>query len=203
MSILRQLFGPSKDEIWRQLCAEIGADFVEGGFWHGNKVRARVKEWTVTLDIYTVHSGHAHQQFTRVRAPFVNADGFRFHVHRAGLFSELGKRLGMQDVVLGFPELDEQFIIRGNDESRLRQLFGYSRLRELLQAQPDLRFEVVDDEGWFGVDFPEGVDELRFQAHGVIKDIGRLKQLFELFSVTLDQLCLMGSAYVSGTSVEL
>ena len=26
-------FGPSKDEVWRQLSQEIGAEFVEGGFW--------------------------------------------------------------------------------------------------------------------------------------------------------------------------
>jgi hypothetical protein len=57
MGMLRQIFGPSRDEVWRQLCNEIGADFVEGGFWKGNKVQARVKEWFVTLDTYTVSTG--------------------------------------------------------------------------------------------------------------------------------------------------
>ena len=42
-------FGPSKDEVWRQLSQEIGAEFVEGGFWKGNKVQAHVAPWTVTL----------------------------------------------------------------------------------------------------------------------------------------------------------
>lgn len=203
MSMLRQLFGPSKEEIWQQLCEDIGARFVEGGFMRGAKVQARVKEWTVTLDIYTVSAGHSHQQYTRLRAPYVNADGFRFMIYRAGLFTELGKKLGMQDVTVGFPDFDDQFVIKGNDDTRLRQLFSYERLRALLIAQPDVRFEVVDDEGWFGTEFPEGVDELRFQARGVIKDLDALKSLFDLFAVTLDQLCLMGSAYVHSTSVEL
>ena len=34
---MRDLFGPSREEIWRQLCNEIGADFVDGGFWKGDK----------------------------------------------------------------------------------------------------------------------------------------------------------------------
>ena len=73
----------------------------------------------------------------------------------------------------------------------------------LLQSQRDVRFEVVDDEGWFGADFPEGTDELRFQASGIINEISRLKQLFELFAVTLDQLCAMGSAYLNSPEIEL
>ena len=44
-------FGPSKDEVWRQLSEEIGAEFVEGGFWKGSKVQAHVGPWTVTLDL--------------------------------------------------------------------------------------------------------------------------------------------------------
>jgi len=203
MAILRAMFGPSKEEIWRQLSAEIGAQYVAGGFWRGDRVQARHKEWTVTLDIYTVSTGHAHVQYTRLRAPYVNADGFRFLVYRAGIFSELGRRLGMQDVEIGREDFDRDFVIKGNDEARLNWFFSNEKIRALLQAQPDVRFEVVDDEGWFGADFPQGVDELRFQVRGVIKDLDRLKQLFELFAATLDELCAMGSAYLNRPDVEL
>jgi len=64
MGFLRQLFGPSKEEVWRQLCQEIGADFVEGGFWRGDKVVAKVKEWTLTLDTYTVSTGKSSTTYT-------------------------------------------------------------------------------------------------------------------------------------------
>jgi hypothetical protein len=203
MAILRAMFGPSKEEIWRLLSAEIGAEYVDGGFWHGDRVQARHKDWTVTLDIYTISTGQAHIQYTRLRAPYVNADGFRFRVYRAGFFSELGKRLGMQDVEIGREEFDRDFVIKGNDKARLNWFFANEKIRALLQAQPEVQFEVVDDEGWFGADFPQGVDELRFQVRGVIKDVDRLKQLFELFAVTLDELCAMGSAYLNRPEVEL
>ncbi len=60
-----------------------------------------------------------------------------------------------------------------------------------------------DDEGWFGAKFPEGVDELYFQTHGVIKDKELLKNLFDLFSAVLDELCRQGSAYEKGPGVQL
>jgi hypothetical protein len=41
-------FGANKDEVWRQLSEEIGAEFVEGGFLKGGKVQAQVGPWTVT-----------------------------------------------------------------------------------------------------------------------------------------------------------
>ena len=50
MAILRELFGSSREEIWRQLSAEIGADYVAGGFWKGDKVVAQHGQWTITLD---------------------------------------------------------------------------------------------------------------------------------------------------------
>lgn len=195
MSILRQIFGPSQEEVWRQLCSEIGAEFIGGGFWRGNKVQARVKEWTVTLDTYTVSTSKSHVTYTRIRAPYVNKDGFRFTIYRRGFFSELGKRLGMQDIEIGDPEFDRDYVIKGNDEAKVLALFGDPRIRQLIQAQPSIHLQVKDDEGGFGASFPEGVDELYFHVVGVIKDVERLKSLYELFAETLNRLCHIGSAY--------
>ena len=65
----------------------------------------------------------------------------------------------------------------------------------MIQDQPEIRLEVKDSEGWFGPRFPEDVDELHFQVVEVIKDLDRLKALFDLFAAVLDRLCRMGSAY--------
>jgi hypothetical protein len=195
MSILRKIFGPSKDEVWRQLCSEIGADFIEGGFWRGNKVEAHAKEWTITLDTFVVSTGKTSIPFTRLRAPYVNKDGFRFRIYRKSIFSGLGKLFGMQDIEAGHADFDREFIIQGNDENKVRLLLGNAEIRRLLEAQPAIHLEVKDDEGWFGTAFPEGVDELYFQVAGVIKDVERLKTLYELFAETLNHLCHIGSAY--------
>jgi hypothetical protein len=196
-------FGPSKDEVWRQLCREIGAEFVAGGFWKVSKVQAQVGPWTITLDTYKVSSGKHSETYTRIRAPFVNPDGFRFTIYRKGFFSDLGKILGMQDIEVGDPEFDEAFIIKGNDEFKVCDLFADAELRALIQAQPKLHLEVKDDEGWFRVYFPDGVDELYFRTGGILKDVERLAGLYELFARTLDRLCRIGTATRKDPEVRL
>jgi hypothetical protein len=48
-----------------------------------------------------------------------------------------------------------------------------------------------------------GMDELHLTVVGVIKDIERLKLLFDLFAETLDQLTRMGAADARPARVEL
>lgn len=203
MSVMRKLFGPSKDSVWQQLSSETGGEFVKGGFWKGDKVQATHGEWTVVLDTYAVSTGKVTIVFTRIRAPYVNPDGFRFTIYRRGFFSDLAKRLGMQDVEIGHADFDRDFIIKGTSDSKLRALFADAKLRQLVAGQKDIHLTVKDDEGYFGPSFPEGTDELCFHVGGVIKDVERLKQLFELFAQTLDQLCRIGSAYERAPGVKL
>lgn len=204
MSILRKVFGPSRKEIWQQFCAQTGSTYVPGGFLKTDKVEATHGPWTVTLDTFVVSSGKSAVVFTRMRAPYVNPDGFRFTVYRKGIFTDIGKWFGMQDVTVGYDDFDRDFVIKGNDEQKLRQLFSNRQIRDLISAQPNVHFSVEDDEGkLWGKTFPEGVDELYFQVLGVIKDIERLKLLYELFSETLDELCRMGSAYEQAPPVTL
>jgi hypothetical protein len=198
VGVLRKLFGPSCEEMWRQLSTELGARYVEGGFWKGDRVEASHGEWTVTLDIFLLKK----QAYTRLRAPYVNPDGFRFTIYRRGLFSDIAKWLGMQDVEIGVEDFDRDFIIKGTDASRLRVLFGNQRIRDLMAQQPSIHFTVNDGDGLFARRFPETVDELCFSAPVVIKDVARLKGLYELFAEILDQLCRMGSAYESPPGVE-
>jgi hypothetical protein len=181
--------------VWQKLCQEIGADFIEGGTWDGDRVQASHGQWTITLDLYHVHSGRVPLVFTRFRAPYVNPDQFFFSVTKRSLFSGLAKLLGMQDVEVGYAEFDRDFIIKGNDELKLKALFASERLRQLLSAQPDVHFSIESDDGLAGSDYPPQTDALCFVADGLISDVARLKSLFDLFAVTLDQLCLIGSAY--------
>jgi len=186
MNILRQIFDPSADEIWRQ----VGGHFVQGDFSKSSQVRVHHKEWTITLDTYV--KGNA--VFTRMRAPFVSKDGFRFTICRKGFFSDLGKMLGMVVDEIGEPNFDDAFVIKCNDTFKLPKMFKNPRLRWMIERQPRIYLTVRDDDGWFGTPFPEGVDELYFRVPGVVKDVERLKALFDLFAEVLNQLCRIGSA---------
>lgn len=203
MGVLRKIFGPGKEEVWRQLSHELGGNFVDSSFLKGHKVEVRVKQWTITLDTYTVSTGKSSTTYTRMRAPYVNPDGFRFTIYRKSIFTPIGKLLGMQDIEIGDAFFDQEFVIKGSDAAKVKQLFANEKLREMIHAQPRIYLTVKDDEGWFSKDFPEGADELYFQVVGVIKDVERLKSLYYLFAATLTLLCQMGSAYETDPDVKL
>src|SRR5258708_19726001 len=84
MAILERFFGPDREEIWEKLADEVGGNFYDGGFWLGeSKVRAQVGDWLVTLDTY---KNHRNVTYTRLRAPFINKNGFIFTVYTFASF---------------------------------------------------------------------------------------------------------------------
>lgn len=201
--MLRALFGPSKAEIWSQMAADIGADYIEGGWFKGDGVIYQHGEWKLVLDTYTVRSDKSSTTYTRMRAPFVNRDGLYFKIYREGLFSSVGKFFGMQDLEIGDPFFDDSFVIKGNDQQQLIRLLSDEQLKSLLHDQSRIALEIRDDEGWFGADFADGVDELYFCRVGVMRDVNELKSLFELFTHTLTRLVQIDSAYENDPNVEL
>ena len=201
--MLRGLFGPSKAEIWSQMAADIGADYIEGGWFKGDGVVYQHGEWKLVLDTYTVRSNNSSTTYTRLRAPFVNKDGLYFKIYREGVFSSVGKFFGMQDLEIGDPFFDDSFVIKGNNQQQLIRLLSDEQLKNLMHDQSRISLEIRDDEGWFGADFAEGVDELYFCRVGVMRDVAELKALFELVSHTLTRLVLIDSAYENDPNVDL
>jgi len=173
------------------LCAEKNGEFIEAGFLT-RRVETKHGNWTITLEIYSV--GGRGQPLTRLRAPYVNLDKFRFNLSRASIFTKLGAKLGMRDVIIGDSQFDDAFVTKGNDENRLRELFSNEKLRTLISVYPNITLAVRDAELRSDRQFPEGVDELFLTAAGVISDLNRLRIFFYIVEDTLDQLCRIGSA---------
>ena len=211
MNLLKRVFGPRQKDVWKQLSDELGANFIKGGFLKSSKVEGKVENWTITLDTFSVSTGKSTVVFTRMRAPFSNSDGFRFLLYRKSMLSAVGKFFGMQDVEVGGPkfesleplfglpsyidpriiesgdpEFDRDFIIKSNNEEKVRMLFKQLKIRELLQSQPTIELQIKDKGG--------GIHELYFQVTGVIKDLGRLRLLFELYAEMLKRMHSLGSA---------
>ncbi|MBK7876819.1 MAG: DUF3137 domain-containing protein [Planctomycetes bacterium] len=203
MSLLKKWFHDSRPEIWKQLSTELGGEYTKGTWKGGERLEVRHGEWTLTLDTYVVPVGKVYIPMSRMRAPFVNADGLRVRLHRESFFSSWGRFLGMQDISIGVADFDAAFVIRGSDERKVRAFLANERLRALMLAEKDVQLSVEDDEGWFGKKFPENTDELRMVWSGHEKDAERIKRLFELFSEALDQLCRIGSAYERRPDVKL
>lgn len=160
-----------RDAAWKQFAGEVGAEFIEGGFFSPSKVQVHFKEWIITLDTFSAGD----TLYTRMKTPLQNKDGFQFTVFRTGLVSQLDKALGSQHIGLGDLEFDRDYVVQGNNESKVRALFANQRIRQLIQTQKAIRLGIRENN-------------LRFEAQGFIKDVERLKSILELMKVTLNQL---------------
>jgi hypothetical protein len=105
------------------------------------------------------------------------------------------------DVQVGVTDFDDAFVIKSNNLDQAKKLFSRAKIRELLCEQREVFFNASKHSGWYSADFPQGVGELLFQARGEIKNLARLKRLYELFGETLDTLCQIGSATHDKTGV--
>lgn len=203
MGLLNDVFGPSKNEIWSQLAAELGGEHKADGMMKSGGVRCQHKQWEFVLDTCVVDSGKVTKQYTRMRAPFINKDGLYVKLYRKDFLTGIRSFFGMHDIKIGDDYFDEQFIIKGNNAPKIRQLLADPRLKQLIDQQPRISLEIKDDQGVFGAAFPEGVDEIVFLAVGVMKDLDKLMGLFELFATLLERLVRIDSAYEDDPGVKL
>lgn len=180
-----------KREIWSQLCERIDADFFEGRRRQHDRVEAFHGEWIITLDTFLVDD----VTWTRMRAPYVNRDDFIFLIFKENILHRIGKAFGMQDVEVGYPDFDKEYVIQGSDRRKLQMMFANPDIRDLISFQPSMYLALRRDSPIFRKKFPKGVNEVYYQAMGTITSLERLYDLYELFTATLDHLCAIGTAY--------
>ena len=202
-SMLKNIFGPSKKEIWSQIANDIGGDYIEGGFWERDTLRYTYGEWEILLDTYSQSNGNSSTTYTRIRVPFINKDQLRFKIYKEHFFSPVGKFFGMQDILINDAYFDDHYIIQGNNEQKIKFLLKDTTLKKMINKQPKIHLEIKNDEGWFGQKFPKNVDQVYFQCTGIIKEKKKLLDLFDLFSTLLDRLVAIDSAYEDHPKIRL
>jgi hypothetical protein len=189
-------------ESWEEFRARVVACGVEE-YLRGECVSLTCGAWRVTVDSNVVTAGGAGVAVTRMRAPFVGLDGFRFKLHRRGLLDALGRLCGIHTSETGESDFDRGFHIETNDEPKLKRLFADGEIRRLVSAQREMNLEVRGGDGPLGARLPEGVCQLCFRAPGFVSDPERLARLFALFALTLERLRALGSAAECGPEVSL
>ena len=185
------LFGKHKRQIWQELCKRIDADYFKGKWNKPERIEAFHGNWVITIDTFMVDK----VVFSRIRAPYVNRDDFKFRIYREKFHHRIGKKLGLQDVIVGHTQFDREFVIQGNDERKLQMMFENPHIRNLISYQPSIYLEVRHNAPLFSKKFPKDVNEVYFHVSGVLKDIDQLHDLYDLFGFTLDHLCNIGTAY--------
>lgn len=121
---------------------------------------------------------------TRINA----VDDFRFELYRNGFIRKIEKIFGAQDVEIGREEFDRSFIIKANNEFKIKTLLQNQKIRGLIEAQKDISLVISDQKGIWEGNLPKEELELTFYADGGIKDMEVFKSLLHLFKELLDRL---------------
>ncbi|MDH3285776.1 MAG: DUF3137 domain-containing protein [Acidobacteriota bacterium] len=195
-----EFFREFRHELWREMRRHFD---LEKRCWDGEAITVRHGPFAVALDVHARAAGYSSHVVTRLRAPYINRDGFRFRIKRRSFMSSLATILGAQDIEVGDEVFDREFVVEANSSSEMKRLLQDNAIRGQMLALPVTIVEVRDDEGRFGPEFPGEVDELYMACEGRITDTGQIEGLYELFADILNRLCRIGSAYRNDPHLSL
>ncbi len=192
MGIISGIFEKGNENALMQFCNEMNGTYIEGHYGEQDGVAVTYEKWKIVIDTYILRSSTSHSGFSaeyiRVRVSFIQKENFKFSIAPKDLLSSIGKIFGFQDIEIGYPDFDNAFIIKGNDENKIRLLFSNNKIREIISLQKGVRLEITDTEGQWGEVIPEGVSQLYLFEGGVINNIEQLKVFYALFCELLDEL---------------
>ncbi len=193
-------FREFRHEVWqglRRSLAEGGAE------WSGEPILVKHGPFAVHLDVHAEGGGRSAVVLTRLRAAYVNRDGFRFRIKRRTWMTDLATMLGAQDIEVGDEAFDGAFVLQANSREALKRLLGNAEIRGQLLSSKVTLVEVRDDEGYFGPQFPGEVDELYMACAGRITGVDDVEAIYEVFADILNRLCHIGSAYLDDPKLTL
>ena len=192
----------SNSTILKQFAEEMNGKFIERSYHNSAKATLKHLDWNVTFDNYTEYKtagGKTFEQiYARVVSPIKSNDNFRFEIYRKNILSSIAKIFGAQDVEIGNPEFDKKFIIKTNNEFKLKAFLRNKDLRVHIENYDKINLQISDREGIWGPKLAVKEFELSFFIEEPINDIQKLKSIYSLFIEMLKQLKEINSIQASG-----
>jgi hypothetical protein len=196
--LYKSLFGKKYQAVWKQFAKDHNGTFILANDGNNDGVIIFYQDFKIIFDSYThiivVGSSSTEIEFTRVKVELSLADNLKFKLLRKGFVDSIGKLFGAQDIVIGDREFDKAFLIKGNNDFKIQQLFSNTSIRKLVLSQKDIRLEMMDTIGVFDEKIQDGNSLLYFISEDRIKNIEQLNSLYRLFSELLNQLLRISSA---------
>ncbi|RZJ48059.1 MAG: DUF3137 domain-containing protein, partial [Flavobacterium sp.] len=177
--------------IWKKLAEETGGTFTEDYSWISDSTTIEYKNWKIIFDNYTLWSGKYSTKMTRVVAPVLLTDNFKFEIYNEGVVRKIEKFFGAQDIEIGYSDFDKAFTIKSNNEFKLKTLLQNKEIRNLIESQKSTNIQISNKKGIWEDELPKGEFELSYFIDGEINDITTLKSLLQLFKLILDELLQM------------
>lgn len=172
------LSAKARRRAWSEFADSVGLFFDQGGALGSNmKVTGTYRGRQAVLDTFTRTSGTGDNRhtttYTRLMMTVNNPANVALTLDREGVFSKVGKALGMKDIQTGDSELDKHLIIKGQPEATVRAILSNSYLRQkLLQTR--------------SIDIDVSMNQIHFQKQGFEKNPEVLTSWFDLLASLAD-----------------
>jgi hypothetical protein len=179
--------------IWQEFTKETNGIFTEGYSWNSDSTTIEYKQWKIIFDYYTLWSGKYSSKMTRVVAPIVLKDNFKFEIYNEGFIRKIEKLFGAQDIQIGYSDFDKAFTVKSNNEFKTKTLLRNKEIQSLIESQKITNIQICSTKGIWEEELPRGEYELSYFADGEIDDLEVLRLLLQLFKLMLDELFQMDS----------
>jgi len=179
MEQTKNITGKDAEDVWQQ----INADFARGVDLHDYHVAINQGDKKISLDITSSPGGSEEGGYdvTTLTAELPSHTNFRFDIHPEDFLNRIGKMLGSQDVIIGYPEFDKNVIVKTNDEQKFKKIFANSELREVFQSLSGFSFKIDPHEEKHG-------DYLQLYIQRAITSSAHLHKILRVFSYVLENI---------------
>jgi hypothetical protein len=179
--------------VWMELAEEWKGEFIDDHSLVTLRLPHAEKPWHVTFQMHA--HGKPAGETTVIAAPFVARHPFKFAIRNSKTVEELAKVFGMQDIVIGDPDFDRDYIIQGNHPDHVIDFFSHPGIKEAIKQQSSINLSIMDSRNkQFGIAPPPHENVLLFVEKGHINSFDRNSSLYELMHNTLDHLHTLGVA---------
>lgn len=139
-------------ETLKSLALELGGEYKKGSLLINPVLSGEYKGRRLFIDTFSrtredVDGHHETTYYMRVQLWHKGSVKGEVSVYREGFLSGLGKMLGAQDIQIGNPEFDKEFMVRGEDELQVKKLLDVDLQKKLLESKTPLK--VMPDRVYF------------------------------------------------------
>ncbi len=193
-TVYKYFFGKDSSLVWRQFAKENKGAYLPDS---EHNVEYTYKSYAVAFSSYTYYTvvgGNSYEKdYTRGIVEFFSPDNLKLTLTPQGIIDNIGKLFGSQDIIIGESQFDKKFMIKGNDEYKIQELFSDKSIQELLLELNVIRLEITNEGGLFDEKVKVNHSMIYFVSEEKIKHIDQLNKLSKLFAELITALTKLNS----------
>ncbi|MBI3882987.1 MAG: hypothetical protein HY305_01890 [Sphingobacteriales bacterium] len=181
--------GDSEEMIWQKVAADLNQDTLP--MEYHRVLYQDVRKIMLDIDVDLGGGFESGDESTSLTAVIPQINNFRFALYHEAFIDKLYKMLGMEDVVIGYPEFDKQLIVKTNDAIKAKAIFIDTNVRQVFQSLHNFTLHIVHRHinGK-----PEKQDMLEFTIdRGILNPI-KLRRIYHAFVSVLTSIDAIAGA---------